>query len=117
MASKYRDLVAWQRSMFLVTRVYDATRSFPGDETFGLTAQLRRAAVSVPSNIAEGAGRTRGADQRRFMIIARVSLMELETQLLIAQQLAYLPRIAADALLREVEETMKPLNGLIASLK
>lgn len=86
----YRDLVAWQKAMRLVIDVYRCTQSFPKAEIYGLTAQLRRAAVSVPSNIAEGQGRASIGEFKQFLCHARGSLLEIETQLQIAQSLEYL---------------------------
>ena len=82
--SSYRDLVVWQKAMTLVSSVYQLTRSFPDFERFGLTSQIQRAAVSIPSNIAEGQGRLATKEFRQFLGIARGSLKELETQLLIS---------------------------------
>ncbi len=84
---KYQKLVVWQRSMDLVSNVCQTTVAMPGSERFGLTAQIRRAAVSIPSNIAEGAGRNSDKDFVRFLNIACGSLLELETQLLISGQI------------------------------
>jgi four helix bundle protein len=84
------DLEAWKESMALVTAVYQASQSFPKEEVYGLTSQIRRAAVSVPSNLAEGAARTGQREFAQFLSIARGSLSELETQLLIAVELGYL---------------------------
>jgi four helix bundle protein len=80
----YKDLVAWNKSMDLVTAIYRSTGAFPKDELFGITSQLRRAAVSIPSNIAEGQGRLSGGEFRHFLGQARGSLMEVETQVQIA---------------------------------
>jgi four helix bundle protein len=90
MGRSYKDLVAWQKAMDLVTATYRATAGFPRDELFGLTSQLRRAAVSIPSNIAEGQGRLSEKEFRHFLGQARGSLMEAETQLQIAENLGYL---------------------------
>ena len=84
MNKSYRDLVAWQKAMDLVTAIYQITTSFPKEELYGLTSQLRRAAISVPSNIAEGQGRRGVAEFRHFLRQASGSLMELETQMMIA---------------------------------
>src|SRR5713101_373268 len=92
MGRSYKDLVAWQKSMDLVTATYRATAKFPKDELFGLTSQARRAAVSIPSNIAEGQGRLSEREFRYFLGQARGSLMELETQLQVAENLGYLQR-------------------------
>ena len=86
----YRELIAWQKSMALVTKVYALSRSFPSDERFGLTSQIRRAAVSVPSNIAEGQGRDSTREFIHHLSMAYGSLMEIETQILIGSDLGYL---------------------------
>jgi four helix bundle protein len=85
----YRDLIAWQRAMDLVEAIYKATRRFPKDELYGLTSQLRRAAVSVPSNIAEGQGRLTSGEFKQFLGHARGSLLETEAQILLAGRLQY----------------------------
>jgi four helix bundle protein len=90
--TSYRDILAWQKSMDLVVGVYQLAKQFPGDEQFGLTSQMRRAAVSIPANIAEGHGRGHRADYLRFLYIARGSLREVETYLQIAVRLAYIER-------------------------
>src|SRR5271165_2329316 len=90
MNKSYRDLVAWQKAMDLVTAIYQITASFPKEELYGLTSQRRRAAVSVPSNIAEGQGRHGVAEFRHFLRQAGGSLMELESQVMIAERLCYL---------------------------
>jgi len=84
MIRKYQQLIVWQKAMLLVSEIYRLTQGFPDNEKFGLTSQLRRAAVSVPSNIAEGSGRGSYKDFCRFLYQARGSLTEIETQLLIA---------------------------------
>jgi len=117
MGKSYRDLVAWQKSMDLVTAIYQVSASFPKDELYGLTSQLRRAAVSVPSNIAEGQGRRGIAEFRHFLHLASGSLMELETQVLIAERLCYLSSEAANEVLRSSAELGRVLNGLLNSLK
>src|SRR5262245_18200016 len=86
----YTELIAWQKAMDLVVEVYRSTDSFPQREVFGLTNQMRRAAVSIPSNIAEGQGRATTKDFLLFLYIARGSLQELETQILLAYRLAFL---------------------------
>lgn len=116
MGQSYRDLKAWQKAMDLVTEVYVATQNFPKDEIYGLRSQVRRAAVSVPSNVAEGKGRS-DRDFTRFLLQARGSLLELETQILIALNLKYLSGNEAEALLGRTAETGKILNGLLSSLK
>ena len=88
----YRDLLVWQKAMFLVTEIYKLTKSFPADETYGLTSQMRRCAISIPSNIAEGYGRNSTSDYVRFLHIAAASLYELQTQLEISLNLLYLKK-------------------------
>src|SRR5208337_5066206 len=117
MGRSYRDLVAWQKAMKFVTALYDATRQFPSEERYGITNQLRRASVSVPSNIAEGQARFSPREFHHFLSQARGSLVEIETQLLIARDLKYLQPAKADALLVAAGELGRILNGLIASIK
>ena len=116
MSHSYRDLAVWQRSMLLVKDVYVATQHFPKEEVYGLTAQIRRAAVSVPSNIAEGQGRLSKRELKQFLGIARGSLLELETQLLIAGDLAFAPPASIDELLLDTQEVLRILNGLMSSI-
>ena len=113
----YRQLVVWQRAMDLVEGVYRATADFPREELYGLTGQLRRAAVSIPSNIAEGQGRGTATELIRFLRIAHGSLREVETQVLIAQRLTYLTQDRADGLLALAAEVGRLLNGLMKSLR
>jgi four helix bundle protein len=108
----HRDLIVWQKAMMLVTDIYQATRNFPKDELYGLTGQLRRAAVSVPSNLAEGHGRSSRKDFHRFIGQARGSLTEVETQLEIARNLGFLAQPAATQLLSKASEVARMLNGL-----
>jgi len=112
----YRDLVVWKKSMALVLDVYRCTQAFPKIETYGLTSQLRRAAVSVPSNIAEGQARLSTGEFKQFLGNARGSLMEVETQILIARDLGYLERNDSENLLSAAAEVGRILNGLLASL-
>ncbi|MGO9084208.1 MAG: four helix bundle protein [Candidatus Sulfotelmatobacter sp.] len=116
MGRSYKDLVAWQRAMELVTAIYRATATFPKDELFGITSQLRRAAVSIPSNIAEGQGRLSEKEFRFFLGQARGSLMEVETQLQIAENLGYLQKEHTNKLLEACAESGRILNGLLASV-
>ena len=113
----HRDLVVWQKSMALVANIYRCTQAFPKTETYGLTAQLRRAAVSVPSNIAEGQGRISTGEFRQFLGHARGSLLEVETQLSIAQELGFLSQESSEALQLQCAEVSKVLCGLIKSLE
>jgi len=113
----YRDLVVWQKAMALVSAVYEVTSRFPDCERFGLTLQIQRAAVSIPSNIAEGQGRLAGKEFRRFLGVARGSLKELETQLLISVNLSYASKGDVDACLGLADEVGRMLNGLIKALE
>ena len=115
MKQHFKDLIVWQKAMSLVTAIYRATAPFPKDEQFGLTSQMRRAAVSVPSNIAEGQGRLTKGEFRQFLGHAKGSLTELETQVLIAQNLTYLKD--PEPLLEQLNEVARLLNGLLNSLK
>jgi len=115
--SGFKDLIAWRKAMELVANIYDATDRFPSHEQFGLVSQLRRAAVSVPSNIAEGKAHYSNRDFARFLRHARGSLAEIETQVLIAQQRRYLPEAATTKLTQQLDELGRILSGLINSLK
>jgi four helix bundle protein len=110
----HRDLAVWQKSMSLVTDIYNATRCFPRDEVFGLSSQIRRAAISIPSNLAEGHGRNSRREFRQFIGQARGSLLESETQLEIAQNLGYVSGKVALELLSRAREIGRMLNGLKA---
>jgi four helix bundle protein len=112
----YRDLNVWKKSMNLVLEVYKLSRLFPKEEQFGLTSQIRRAAVSIPSNIAEGHGRIHIADYLRFLSISRGSLMEVETHLEIAVRLDYLTRHQITEAREISAEVGRILNGLIRAL-
>ena len=111
----YRELEVWQLSMDLVELVYKALKRFPAEERFAICDQIRRAAVSIPSNIAEGFGRDSNADFAHFVSIARGSLFELATQLEIASRLGYLPKDSG--LYPKVESVGKMLNALHRHLK
>jgi four helix bundle protein len=114
---KYQELIAWQKAVELVTGIYDATRVFPRDEVYGLTSQLRRAAVSIASNIAEGQGRASSGEFIQFLCHARGSLYEVETQIIIANNLNYLSDNMRDALVEKISELGRILNGFITSLQ
>lgn len=114
MAQHYRDLLVWQKAIELVTDIYRVTRGFPKDELYGLTSQIRRAAVSIPSNIAEGQGRLTRGEFRQFLGQARGSYAELETQLIIARNLGYLSQ--PGNLIEQLAEVGRLLNGLLSSL-
>lgn len=111
-----KQLQVWQKGIELCEAVYQARRQFPDGERFGLTTQMRRAAVSIPSNLAEGYGRGTRPDYRQFVRIARGSAFELETQIILARRLAFLTDEAANVLLAKVREVLRMLNGLIRSL-
>ena len=117
MASSYEDLVVWQLAMDLVKLIYRGTRSFPKSELYGLTSQMQRAAVSVPSNIAEGQGRRSRPEFYQFLSKARGSLMELETQTRIAQHLQYIDERNTETILVLSARVGRMLNGLMSSLK
>ncbi|NMG56283.1 four helix bundle protein [Aromatoleum aromaticum] len=112
----YRELIVWQKAMNLVEQVYQATKVFPRDEVYGLTSQVRRAAVSIPSNIAEGQARKSRAEFRNFLSIAQGSKAEVETQILIAVRLKYLTQEQAAPILSLLEEISKMLAALQARL-
>jgi four helix bundle protein len=116
MIESYRDLLAWQKAMNLVENVYALTKRLPDAERFGLTAQLRRAAVSIPSTLAEGHARASTREFSRYVSIARGSLAEVETQLLIAQRLGYVDAGATAPLLSDCDEQSRMLRGLKKSL-
>src|SRR5438876_8912720 len=114
MAGSYRDLIAWQKAMALVTEVYRVTENFPQREMYGLTRQVRDAAVSVPSNIAEGKGRQTKKDYVQFLYRARGSLLETQTQLEVGRNLKFLPQDTFVTISEEAAEVGRVLNGLIA---
>ncbi len=113
----YKDLIVWQKSMHLVTEVYKLTKVLPKEELYGLSSQIRRCSVSIPSNIAEGYGRNSTNDYIRFLQIACGSLYELQTQLQICQNLAYLSDEAYFPISNKGEEIERMLIGLIKKLK
>lgn len=112
----YRDLIAWQKAMDLAAAVYRVTEAFPAREQFGLSNQMRRASVSIPSNIAEGQGRGTTKDYVHFLHIARGSLQELETQLLLAQRLNFASEPEVHNLLSLCDEVSRLVSGLMNSL-
>ncbi len=117
MGSSFRDLLVWQRSMTLAKCVYMATQRFPKQEFYGLTMQMRRAAVSVPSNIAEGQGRLTRGEFRNHLGIARGSLNEVETQLRLAVDLEFIDPASVLPVIDCASEVARMLNGLIQSLE
>lgn len=113
----YTELVAWQKAMDLVEAIYSVTRRFPPDERYGLTPQIRRAAISIPSNIAEGQGRSGRREFLHHLSIAHGSLRELETQMMIARRLGYLRESDAKGLLEHAGAVGRLINGLLRSLR
>jgi four helix bundle protein len=117
MGQSYRELIAWQKAMDLVMDVYRTTKTFPRDEIYALAGQLRRAAVAVPTNIAEGQARFTANEFHFFLGRARGSLVEVETQLMIAQNLSYFTPEHGKQLLNKAAELGKILNGLIGAIR
>lgn len=113
----YRDLLVWQKSVDLVVACYTLTRPFPKSETFGLAAQIQRSAASVPANIAEGHGREHLGDYLHHLSIARGSLMELETHLIVASRLTFIGKEDLDTILKRTDEISRMLAGLRKQLK
>lgn len=113
----YQELIVWQRAMDLVAEVYTTTRTLPREEIYGLTSQIRRAAVSIPSNIAEGQGRRTTPDFLRHLSIAYGSLLELETRILLGIRLRYLAQEKCRDLMNLTAEVGRMLNGLMSSLQ
>jgi four helix bundle protein len=113
----YKDLEVWKKSMLLTNAIYDCTQNFPKEEMFGLSNQMRRAVVSIPSNIAEGSIRGTKPEFSRFINIARGSLAELETQIIISMNRHYINKNAYEDLMQLSETISKMLLGLLRSLK
>lgn len=111
----FRDLIAWQKAMDLVEEIYAVTRAFPADERYGLTAQLRRCAVSIPSNVAEGYGRLTTKDLQHFLAQARGSLHELQTQLILATRLKIGEQTVLRSAIAHADEVGRVINGLMQS--
>ena len=117
MLESYRDLKVWQKAIELVVGCYKLSKTFPKDEIYGLTSQLRRAVVSVPANIAEGYGRGSRKEYLQFLLIAQGSLKEVETHIIIAQRLGYITQLQVEGALTRTEEKGKMLGSLIRTLK
>lgn len=115
MKRAHHDLKVWQEAMDLVKMIYQSSSSFPESENFGLKSQIRRAAISVPSNIAEGAARTSAKEFLQFLSISRGSLSEVETQMLISKNLGYLKN--PDHVMEQIDKVFGLLGGLINSLR
>ena len=116
MGKPHHRLDVWKRSLELVTKIYKVTALFPDEEKFGLVSQMRRAAVSIPSNIAEGAGRSSGKQFAYFLDVAQGSIAELETQILISRNLRFLSSSQVEPLLHEMGEISRMVLGLKRSL-
>jgi four helix bundle protein len=116
MSGTFKDLKSWQRAFDLALDIYGVTRSFPREEMYGLTSQLRRAAVSVVSNIAEGKGRASDKDLLRFLGNAKGSLFELETQVALSERLSYMTDADAMRVIAKITETGKLISGLMRAL-
>jgi four helix bundle protein len=112
----FKDLEIWQRSIKLVENIYAATQNFPKEEIYGLTSQLRRAAVSIPSNIAEGFSRASNREYKQFLYVSRGSCAEVVTQIIISRNLNYIEGGKAEILLNETEEISKMTMSLIKKL-
>ncbi len=112
----YRDLEVWQKGIQLAKAIYQLTMSFPSEERFGLTNQMRRAAVSIPSNIAEGHARLSTAEFQRFLAIAMGSVAELETQIILSTELDFLSEAASHDMLSQLHSIGKMGRGLYRSL-
>lgn len=115
--ANFKDLKVWQASIDLAEQVYKVTKSFPKEETYGLTSQIRRAVVSVPSNIAEGQGRDSTKEFLHFLSISVGSLFEVETQLLIAERLGYTSKSELQTVFTKLEEVARMLRGLQKALR
>ena len=112
----YKDLLVWQKSMDLAEKIYEAVKSMPKEELYGLSDQMRRAVISVPSNIAEGQQRSSTKDYIRFLHIARGSLGELETQIILCERLKYLEHEITYPLINQCDEIQRMISGLIKNL-
>ena len=114
--NKFKELKVWQKAIQLITEIYFQTSKFPKEEIYGITSQIRRCAVSIPSNIAEGAGRETKKDFSHFLNIAKGSSFELETQLIISKELEFLKLADFEILYSELDEIQKMITGLQKSL-
>ena len=114
--NSHKELVVWQKGMGLVEKVYRMTQDFPSHEQWGLTSQMRRAVVSVPSNIAEGFGRQATGDYRHHLAIARGSLLELETQVMLCQRLSYIGDKSSIDLLDDINQLSRMISVMITRL-
>ncbi len=113
----FRELIIWQKGIDLVIDIYKFSNDLPSDEKYGLISQIRRASVSIPSNIAEGSSRNSEKDFKRFLEIAIGSAFELETQILIIQKLSLIDKSKCDILIQSLQEEQKMINSLIIKIK
>jgi len=113
----HKDLDAWKHAMDLVTEIYSVTTSFPKEELYGLTSQMRRSVVSIPSNIAEGAARKSDREMSKFLHISLGSIAELETQVIISERLSYLSGDQSTPLLVKIKKVSQVLQGLTRSIE
>jgi four helix bundle protein len=115
--TSHKELKVWQKGIELVKMIYSATDSFPKAELFGLTSQIRRSAVSIPSNIAEGAGRNSDKELIHFLYITLGSASELETQIIIAKELSFLEKDKSNEIQERILEIIKMTSSLVKSIK
>lgn len=115
--SNFRNLLIWQKSMVLVTKIYTVTNNFPKEEVFGLTSQIKRSAISIPSNIAEGLGRESSKELLRFLKISIGSLFELQTQLEIAKNIIYLDKETFNNLYEDTRELERMIVSFTKKIK
>ena len=116
-AQTYRDLLVWQKAVHVAKAIYEVTQGFPKAEVYALTSQIRRCAVSIPSNIAEGFGRRRSGEYVRFLRIARGSIFELETQLLIALEVSFLDEKEYTRVCALIDEVERMLESLLRKVE
>ena len=115
--SDFEKLEAWQNARLLARHIYDKTRLFPRDERFGLTQQIRRASISILSNIAEGKGRSTTGEYKAFLRVARGSTFEVEAQLIIATDLEFLDQSAGEELIERARQIARMINGILRHLE
>lgn len=113
----FRDLRVWKKAIHLTSKIYSQTETFPNEEKFGMTSQIRRSAISIASNIAEGSGKSSNKDFARFLEVAFSSAYELETQLIISKNINFLNETECKVVIDDVQEIQKMLYGLIKSLR
>ena len=113
----YKDLLVWQRGMDLVELIYQLTKKLPASEQWGLISQMRSAAISIPSNIAEGYGRQSTGSYKHFLAISRGSLCDLETQVILCERLNYLGNADTEKILDEINQINKMLTAMISKIK